>query len=144
MGSAASWECWDAGSIPGLAQWVKDPLLLQLQLQLRSRLRLGSDPWPGNSICHGAAKKKKKKNTIVTLDGENQMKTKQNISIHSNCIHIWFKEAWIPLMDHNRLFCLEINYWYLPTVLFPTEFCNFIHYKESFHDDCGEKNKNDF
>ena len=23
-GSAASWERWDAGSIPGSAQWVKD------------------------------------------------------------------------------------------------------------------------
>ena len=25
-------ECWDTGSIPGLAQWVKDLALLQLQL----------------------------------------------------------------------------------------------------------------
>ena len=24
MGSAASWDLWDAGSIPGLAEWVKD------------------------------------------------------------------------------------------------------------------------
>ena len=46
------------GSIPGLAQWVKDSGLLQLQL--RSWLRLGSDPWPGGSICHGAANKWKK------------------------------------------------------------------------------------
>ena len=30
-----SWECWDAGLIPGLAQWVKDPVLLQLQLGLQ-------------------------------------------------------------------------------------------------------------
>ena len=36
-----------------LAQWVKDPAMLQLQL--------GSDPWPGNSICPGAAKNEKKK-----------------------------------------------------------------------------------
>ena len=49
---------WDAGSIPSPAQWGKDPVLLQLQL--RSQLRLGSDPWPGNSICHRVAKKEKK------------------------------------------------------------------------------------
>ena len=35
------------------AQWVKD-----LVLQLTLRLQLGSDPWPGNSIRHGAAKKR--------------------------------------------------------------------------------------
>ena len=41
-----------------LAQWVKG--LVLPQLQLRSQLQLGSDSWPGNSICHGAAKKKKR------------------------------------------------------------------------------------
>ena len=54
-----SWERWDAGSIPSWAQWVKD--LVLMQLQLRSQLQLGSDPWPSNSICHRAAKKKKTK-----------------------------------------------------------------------------------
>ena len=56
-GLAASWDHWDSGLIPGLVQWVKD--LVMLHLWLRSWLCLRSDPWPGNSICCGAAKKKK-------------------------------------------------------------------------------------
>ena len=48
-GSAASWEHWVAGFITSLARCVKD--LALPQLWLRSQLRLGSDPWPGNSIC---------------------------------------------------------------------------------------------
>ena len=53
---------------PSPAQWVKDPALLQLRLRLR--LQLGSDPWPGSSICQGAAKnekEKKKKNRTHRL-----------------------------------------------------------------------------
>ena len=34
------------GSIPGLVQWVKDPVLLQLWRRLQ--LRLEFEPWPGN------------------------------------------------------------------------------------------------
>ena len=48
-GLAVSLECWDAGSIPGPAQGVKD--LALLQLRYTSQLWVGSDPWPGNSIC---------------------------------------------------------------------------------------------
>ena len=57
VGSVASWECWDEGSIPGSAQWVKD--LALVKLWLRSQLWLRSDSWPGNSICCGVAKKLK-------------------------------------------------------------------------------------
>ena len=59
MGLAASWEPWDADLIPGPAQWVKVPVLLQLWL--RSRLWLGSDLQPGNNMPQGSQKKKKKK-----------------------------------------------------------------------------------
>ena len=60
MGLAAFWERQDAGSIPSLvAWWVKD--LVLPQLQLRSQLWLRSDPWLGNSLCCGVAKKEKKK-----------------------------------------------------------------------------------
>ena len=41
--------CGTTSSFPSLAQWVK----------LWHR-RLRSDPWPGNSICHEAAKKEKR------------------------------------------------------------------------------------
>ena len=59
--STASLEQWDSGSIPHLAQWVKDPALPQLWH--RSKPWLRSDPWPGNSKCCRAAKKRKKGRT---------------------------------------------------------------------------------
>ena len=56
-GAASSWVDWDTCSVLSLAHWVKDPVLLQLWLGLQLQLRF--DPWPRNSICHGAAKKRK-------------------------------------------------------------------------------------
>ena len=53
-----SWERWDTGSIPGLAQRVRDLALLQLWLGLQ--LQLGSDPWRGSSMSWGGQKKKNK------------------------------------------------------------------------------------
>ena len=44
VGLAASWERWDAGLIPRLAQWVHD--LELLRLWPRSPLWLGFNPWP--------------------------------------------------------------------------------------------------
>lgn len=51
--SAASLQRWDQGSMPGPAQWVQDLILPQLQCWFRS------DPWPGESVCRGVAKKEK-------------------------------------------------------------------------------------
>ena len=59
-------------SSAALAQLVKD--LAWLPLQLRSRLRLGSDPWPGNSICLGVAKKEKINNFCSSKDTVKRMK----------------------------------------------------------------------
>lgn len=55
MGLIVTLQCQDTGSIPGLIQWVKD--LALLQLQHRSQPWFRSDPWPGNYMCCGVAKR---------------------------------------------------------------------------------------
>lgn len=44
VGWVASWELWDAGSIPSPVQWVKDPLLLPPWCTLQ--IQFGFSPWP--------------------------------------------------------------------------------------------------
>ena len=51
--------CQDTGLIPGQNSGSKDLVLLPLWYSLL--LGLGSDPWPGYSICFWAARRKKKK-----------------------------------------------------------------------------------
>ena len=50
MGLAASWERWDKGSIPSLAQWIEDPVLLQLRHNSKPQLR-------SRSLAQGSQKK---------------------------------------------------------------------------------------
>ena len=70
IGSAASWDHRNTGSTLGPAQWVKDPMLLQLQL--RSQLWFRSDPWPGSSICRGWPKMKRTKKLGVRVTAQRQ------------------------------------------------------------------------
>ena len=62
MRPPVSWECWDTGLIPSLAQWVEDSALLQLWL--RSQMQLGSDPWSGSPYAAGQQKKEKDSKTL--------------------------------------------------------------------------------
>ena len=75
MKLVVSWEYCDVDSIPSLAQWVR--LLVMLQQWLRSCLQLKSDPWPGNTICHRVAKKKKKKSSISDREINSGMKIRK-------------------------------------------------------------------
>ena len=54
-GSAASWECWDVGSIPSLTQWFKDLAFLG------HNCGLDLIPGPGIPYAEGQPKKENKK-----------------------------------------------------------------------------------
>ena len=70
-----SLEIWDAGLMPSLARWVRDPALPQLQQRLQ--LQLGSDPWPGNSVGSRAAKKGKKERIEIRREGGKEGRGKE-------------------------------------------------------------------
>ena len=67
-GSAASLQHRGAGLIPGPAQWLKDPVLPQLQC--RSQRQLRSDPWLANSVGRRAAEKEKKRCFLKSKEGK--------------------------------------------------------------------------
>ena len=69
MGLAVSWEHWDAGSISGLAQWVRIWCCCSCGLGPNCSL----DLIPGSSICCGEAKKKKKKKKTGTSRGGEEL-----------------------------------------------------------------------
>ena len=52
-------------------------------LWLRLQLCFGSDPWPRNSMCRGAAKKEKKQKT-------KNPKTKPFVDYEYTPLHSWF------------------------------------------------------
>ena len=71
--------CDGKGSIPSLAQWVKD--LVLLQLWPRSQLRLNSIPGPRTSTCQ--KNKKKIKPTYIFILTEEENKAQENQVIYS-------------------------------------------------------------
>ena len=79
-GSTASWEHWDAGSILSPAQWVKGSGVATLWLRLQ--LCLGSDPWPGNSMCLGEPKKLKNKHLPPPIMDTQQVPTVQHVELY--------------------------------------------------------------
>ena len=97
IGSVVSWKFRGAGLIPSLAQWIKDPVLLQLQFRLQ--LQLGSDPWPGNSVCCRVTKKEKKNGVPVWLSS----------SLHPSC-GVGHRRSWDLLL---------LWLWYRPAAAAP-------------------------
>ena len=60
------WHLGNSGTrVRSLAQWFKDPALLQLWLGVRLQLRF--DPWPGSSICREATKNEEKKDELYKV-----------------------------------------------------------------------------
>ena len=69
---------------------VKDPVLFQLRC--RSHLWLRSDPWPRNSLCCGAAKKRREKNVEVKHEKLSVHHRKPGLSREGSA-GVWLTEA---------------------------------------------------
>ena len=60
------------GSIPSLAQWVKDLAVLQMYHRLQLQLRF--DPWPVNTFAMGKEKKRERKKEERKNEGKKERK----------------------------------------------------------------------
>ena len=80
MGSVASLQCQDTGSIPSLAQCIKDPVLLH-----RSHCSL--DLIPGSPRAVGWPKKKKKINDQLRTTAKGQKTLTYINTLRENCKH---------------------------------------------------------
>ena len=105
-GSVESWECWETASLSSLAQWFND---LALPMQLRLKLQLGSDPWPGSSICRRVAKnggkKKEKKRKKYWLIPETKPFSKRALLLSKD--YCYFFMEWEPKL---LLFCFVLSF----------------------------------
>ena len=67
-----TWQCEHVGSIPSLAQWVKDLAVLQMYHRLQLQLRF--DPWPVNTFAMGKEKKRERKKEERKNEGNKERK----------------------------------------------------------------------
>ena len=94
---------WSTGTqiqFPAQHSGLKD--LVLLQLQHRSKLRLRSDPWPKNSIHHGAARIKKKQTNTYTHTHKNCF-----MELVPNCCLLLVGNSSLPLV-------LRVLWWEFP------------------------------
>ena len=75
-----AYHCGGNDLIPGLAQWIKDPLLLQLWY--RSQLQLRLDPWPRNfHVPWGGKKQTNKTKTMGCSKSSSKWEVYSNTSL---------------------------------------------------------------
>ena len=95
--------CGGMSLIPSWAQWVKDPVLLQLWC--RSQMWLGLDPWPRNFHMPWAWPKRKTKtkkmptrtpSTLSTATGNHRVGKKSSFSLENSPAEITSMSSQLP------------------------------------------------